>query len=74
MHAFQGKEARIVLFVLGCDFNTQGAANWAGQKPNLVNVAVTRAKDLLYVIGDVDLWHNRGFFSDLEKALPKIKV
>ncbi len=71
VHSFQGKEARIVLFVLGCDFRTARGADWAGEKPNLVNVAITRARDFLYVIGDVNLWHNRGFFSDLEKALPK---
>ena len=71
VHSFQGKEAKIVVFVLGCDFSTSGGAAWAGAKPNLVNVAVTRARQFLYVIGDADLWHNRGYFSDLEKALPK---
>jgi AAA domain len=71
IHTFQGKEAKIVFLVLGCDFSTGGAADWAGEKPNLVNVAVTRARQRLYVIGDVDVWHNRGYFSDLEKALPK---
>lgn len=71
VHAFQGKEADTVLFILGCGFSTGGAADWAGERPNLVNVAVTRARKHLYVIGDVNVWHNRGYFSDLEKALPK---
>jgi superfamily I DNA and/or RNA helicase len=71
VHTFQGKEADVVFLVLGCDFSACGAADWAGEKPNLLNVAVTRARKQLYVIGDVDLWHNRGYFSDLEKALEK---
>jgi len=71
IHTFQGKEADVVFLVLGCDFKTGRAADWAGERPNLVNVAVTRARTKLFVIGDVDVWHNRGFFSDLEKSLPK---
>jgi hypothetical protein len=74
VHSFQGKEADIVFFVLGCDFSSGGAADWAGEKPNLVNVAVTRARKYIYVIGDANVWHNRGYFSDLEKALPKVEA
>ena len=70
VHTFQGKEADIVFFVLGCDHSRIGAAEWAGTKPNLINVAITRAKLRLYVIGDRDVWHNKGYFSDLEKGLP----
>lgn len=70
IHTFQGREADVVILVLGCDSTSQGAADWAGERPNLINVAVSRAKRLLYVIGDVDLWHRRGYFSDLQKALP----
>lgn len=35
-----------------------GAAQWVGQKPNIINVAVSRAKYRLGVIGDYDLWKN----------------
>ena len=73
IHTFQGKEAKTVILLLGCDFSKFGAADWAGEKPNLVNVAVTRAKDHLYVIGDRNLWHNRGYFSDLEKGIGEFK-
>lgn len=69
IHTFQGREADIVFLVLGCDWSSEGAADWAGGSPNLCNVAITRAKRFLYVIGDVDLWHRRGVFSDLQKGL-----
>src|SRR5699024_1210705 len=44
VHTFQGKEANVVYFVTGTDKSTDGAANWSCMKPNLINVAVTRAK------------------------------
>lgn len=57
VHTFQGKEASEVIFVLGCDAQGgRSAAQWVGQKPNIVNVAVSRAKYRLGVIGDYELW------------------
>jgi hypothetical protein len=73
IHTFQGRECSVVFFILGCDATTIGAALWAGSKPNLINVAVTRARDYLYVVGDRHFWHNKGYFSDLEKMLPVAK-
>ncbi|MCM2675870.1 DEAD/DEAH box helicase [Alkalicoccobacillus plakortidis] len=52
VHTFQGKEADTVIFVIGTDRNKLGAANWIVQKPNLINVAITRAKKNLIVVGD----------------------
>lgn len=52
VHTFQGKEADIVYFVIGTDSSQSGAVNWSCSKPNLLNVAVTRAKKEFYVIGD----------------------
>lgn len=52
VHTFQGKgkgkgkENDIVIFVLGCDENSDGGAKWAASKPNLLNVALTRAKKI----------------------------
>lgn len=60
VHTFQGKEAKIVYFVLGADFNSKGAASWAVSEPNLMNVAATRAKEEFYIIGDKALYSSLG--------------
>lgn len=52
VHTFQGKEAKVVYFVVGTDKSSDGAADWSCEQPNLINVAVTRAKKEFYVIGD----------------------
>lgn len=62
VHTFQGKESEVVFFVLGCDAQHIGAMDWAAASPNLLNVAVTRAKGYLYIIGDRELWGIRQFF------------
>ncbi|HEX8405138.1 MAG TPA: AAA domain-containing protein [Duganella sp.] len=57
VHTFQGKEAEHVVFLLGGDPKRPGViASFAGKKPNLVNVAVTRAKRRLIAIGDRSHW------------------
>lgn len=62
VHTFQGKEACEVILVLGCDKSSgQGAANWVGRKPHIINVAVSRAKYRLAVVGDFDLWSKINF-------------
>ncbi len=50
VHTFQGKQAEGVILCLGLDEKSKGAANWASQKPNLLNVAITRAKSELYLV------------------------
>lgn len=60
VHTFQGKEAKIVYFVLGADAESAGAARWAVSEPNMMNVAVTRAKEEFYVIGDKKLYAELG--------------
>ncbi|WP_018750370.1 AAA domain-containing protein [Paenibacillus sanguinis] len=60
VHTFQGKEAEIVYFVLGADFDSSGAARWAVSEPNIMNVAATRAKEEFYVIGDKKLYASLG--------------
>ena len=58
IHTFQGKEAPIVFLVLGADKSSNGAARWAVDEPNMMNVAATRAKEEFYVIGDKSLYLN----------------
>lgn len=71
VHTVQGREAEAVLFVLGAPApNQRGARAWAGGRPNLLNVAVTRAKERLYVVGNRELWRTAGLFSELDARLP----
>lgn len=60
VHTFQGKEADVVFLVLGADDHSKGAAAWAVKKPNLMNVAATRAKCKFYIIGDLKLYEGLG--------------
>ena len=43
---------------------------WAARKPNLLNVAVSRAKRRLYVIGDRAAWSQQRFFGAVAQTLP----
>lgn len=70
IHTMQGKEAAIVILVLGGNTQGAGARNWAVSEPNLLNVAATRAKRRLYVIGDCNDWQNRAMFGDVMDLLP----
>lgn len=67
VHTFQGKEANEVIFVLGCDRTAISAVRWV--KKNLVNVAVTRAKYRLYVIGDLELWKNSPWLESVRQEI-----
>ena len=67
VHTMQGKEADVVILVLGTD-QTPGrrARDWVGAPPNLLNVAVSRARRRLYVIGSYPEWQpapNFGVFT-----------
>lgn len=70
IHTMQGKEAPVVIMVLGGNTQGSGARNWAVSEPNLLNVAATRAKRRLYVIGDRNDWQNRALFCDVMDLLP----
>jgi ATP-dependent exoDNAse (exonuclease V) alpha subunit len=70
VHTVQGREAEAVIFVLGAPKPGQtGARGWAGDRRNLLNVAVTRAKEVLYVIGNRNLWREAGHFRELHAHL-----
>ncbi len=63
VHTFQGKEEDFVILVLGVSLQNSGAASWASSKPNLLNVAVTRAKKRAYIVGCKKLWAGLDNFS-----------
>lgn len=69
VHTTQGKEAEVVILVLGGNPQRPGAKDWAAQSPNLLNVAVSRAKARLYVIGDRAAWGQRPYFRVLDQRL-----
>lgn len=72
IHTFQGREADTVVLVLGAPGpEARGARAWAGGTPNLLNVAVSRAKRRLYVIGSHSAWKGAGVFRHLAAALPR---
>lgn len=66
VHTFQGKQATGVILCLGLDEKTKGAAAWASSKPNLLNVALTRAKLRFVVVGDEKVWLGQPYFCKLK--------
>jgi hypothetical protein len=61
----------VVILVLGG--GTLRARQWAAGTPHLLNVAITRATNRLYVIGDRIAWQDVGFARYLD-ALPAIDL
>ena len=76
VHTFQGKEAPIVFFVLGADKQSSGAARWAVNEPNMMNVAATRAKKEFYIIGDRQLYLSLGcdVANDTDRIIRRYKA
>ena len=74
VHTFQGKEEHTVLMVLGADSKHAGSADWACAKPNILNVALTRACLRFYLVGDRELWGARGPFAWSVDRLPTMSA
>lgn len=72
IHTFQGREADIVFLVLGSTPGQAGwgSRQWASRTPNILNVALTRARSLIYVIGNRRDWCRHPFFDILAEELP----
>lgn len=61
IHTFQGREADTVILLLGAPKASQHRARqWAASPPNIINVAVSRAKQNLYVVGSAAAWAGAG--------------
>jgi hypothetical protein len=74
IHTVQGREAEAVILVLGAPAAAQGGArSWAGATPNIFNVAVSRAKQRLYVIGSRGAWSGAGYANAL-RVLPSERM
>ncbi len=70
VHTFQGKEAKAVILLLGAPDPAQnGARNWATSNVNLLNVAVSRAKQNFYVVGNKDLWCDLGHMKSISRNI-----
>ena len=69
VHTMQGKEADVVILVLGGNPAQPAARAFATRTPNLLNVAVTRARRRLYVIGNRSAWAGEPHFDVLARTL-----
>ncbi|MGI9098053.1 MAG: caspase, EACC1-associated type [Solirubrobacteraceae bacterium] len=69
-HAFQGGECdAMVLSVVGGPGMRPRTVSWLERSDNLWNVAITRARAYLVVVGDRDYWRGRaGVVGDLERG------
>lgn len=60
----------MIILVLGSAPNNDRARAWAAEKPNLLNVAVSRAKRRLYFIGNRAKWQDQHYFDQLAVTVP----
>jgi len=61
VHTFQGGERDVMVFSLVAGEGMHdGAIGWVHRQLNLWNVAITRARSHLIVVGDMNLWRGRG--------------
>lgn len=71
IHSFQGREADMVLLVLGSAPGAAGRAtrDWAAERPNILNVALTRAKSRIHILGSVADWSSHSYFDILARRM-----
>lgn len=69
VHTFQGKEADEVIFLLGCDTSKEAGSAIRWVNANIVNVAVTRAKYRIYIVGDERAWSESRYISQAKKLI-----
>lgn len=77
VHAFQGDEKDIVLFSLALtDMTNQGTYDWLKNNKELINVAVSRAKDRLIVLSsdrEIERLHGNSDNDDLYELVQYVK-
>ena len=71
VHTLQGRQSDIVILVLGSKTGKEGfgARNWVTSSPNLLNVAVSRAKETVIVIGNYADLEDNNFISSILGSL-----
>ncbi|MCR5836039.1 MAG: hypothetical protein K6G88_06010 [Lachnospiraceae bacterium] len=75
VHTFQGKEANEVIFMLGCDESIKGGYAVRGfVNSNIVNVAVTRAKYRLYIVGNIKVWRNNQYVREVKNIIDILPI
>lgn len=63
-------QSQSLRLVLGGDPRRPGAKAFATERPNLLNVAASRAERRIYVVGDRQDWASQPHFSVLARELP----
>ncbi len=69
VYTFHGKETTIVIIYLGVGEDHEGAANWASNSPDILNVAVTRAKNRVIIVGNKNCGEIKNTLKKLLKNL-----
>ncbi|WP_270168404.1 AAA domain-containing protein [Paenibacillus sp. SYP-B4298] len=75
VHTFQGKEKRFILFssvIDGVHLKSKGLSYVIGSKPNLLNVAFSRAKEQFIWVGNIEAGLESGNY--VEKAIHMIQT
>ncbi|GBF78492.1 hypothetical protein PA598K_07143 [Paenibacillus sp. 598K] len=75
VHTFQGKEKRFILFssvIDGVHSKSKGLSYVIGSKPNLLNVAFSRAKEQFIWVGNIEAGLESGNY--IEKAIHMIQT
>lgn len=75
VHKFQGSESDIMFFSGVLAQNGKGNNdNWFNKNPEILNVALSRAKSLQYIVGDKAYYHTRkGVLGKIANAYDEIK-